>query len=577
MFDRRQFLGAGALFGGMGLAGGGLAGMGAFGSRSFAGRAFAADVPLDCALVGGAIWTGAPGGTGHLRADAVGIVGDRIVAVGAAAVRARTTGKTRIVDLKGAFAMPAFTDNHTHFLMGSAALQRPDLLEVHSRADFVARIAAAVKAQPDRWLLGGPWDEQRFGGQLPTREWVDAVTPDTPIALPRTDLHSYFCNSVALKLAGITRDTPDPAGGVIVRDDKGEPTGVVKDLAKALIDRIIPPLTHAQQEAAMRDGIAHALKNGFSQVHVPDPFDWTSLDTARRLRAKGETDLRFYNFVPLADWQKLAAMIAEEGHGDDWVRWGACKALVDGSLGARTALFHDPYTDDPHTRGVRVMPLDELREYVIAADRAGIHITVHAIGDEANDDILDVYAQAVQRNGARDRRFRIEHAQHIRPATIPRFAQQKVIASVQPYHAVDDGRWAVKRIGEKRLAGTYAFASLMNSRATVTFGSDWPVAPLSAIEGIHAAVLRETIDGANPKGWLPDQRVSVEQSMVAYTANNAFAGFMDNHSGRIAPGMLADIVVLDRDIMKIAPETLLKTEVLRTIVGGKERYSAAAA
>ncbi|MEE4451621.1 amidohydrolase [Novosphingobium resinovorum] len=563
MFDRRQFLGSGAA----------MLGAGALAGSTFARHAFAADAPLDVALVGGNVWTGTAGG----RADAIGMIGDRIVAVGARAVKARMKRSTRVVDLKGAFAMPAFTDNHTHFLMGSAALPRPDLLEVKSREEFVARIGAAVKAQPDRWLLGGPWDEQRFGGQLPTREWVDAVTGDTPIALPRTDLHSYFCNSVALKLAGITRDTPDPAGGVIVRDEKGEPTGVVKDLAKALIDRVIPPLTHAQQEDAVRGGIAHGLKNGFAQVHVPDPFDWDCFDTVRRLRAKGETDMRFYNFVPLADWEKVVALVKEEGRGDDWVRWGACKALVDGSLGARTALFHDPYTDDPHTRGVRVMPLAELREKVIAADAAGVHITVHAIGDEANDDILDVYAEAVKLNGTRDRRFRVEHAQHILPATIPRFAKQKVIASVQPYHAIDDGRWAVKRIGEKRLDGTYAFASLMNSGATVTFGSDWPVAPLSAVEGIYAAVMRETIDGANPHGWLPDQKVTVEQSLTAYTVNNAFAGFMEDRSGRIAPGMLADVVVLDRDPTAIDPETLPKTEVLRTFVGGRERYTASAA
>jgi predicted amidohydrolase YtcJ len=558
MFDRRQFLGQTLLSGA---------------ALAFAGRAFAAETPLDCAIVGGSIWTG----SSRVRADAIGIVGDRIAAVGADAVKARMAASTRVVDLKGAFAMPAFTDNHTHFLMGSVALPRPDLLEVKSRAEFVARIAAAVKAQPDRWLLGGPWDEQRFGGQLPTREWIDVVSPNTPVALPRTDLHSYFCNSLALKLAGITRDTPDPAGGVVVRDARGEPTGVVKDNAKTLVDRVVPPLTHAQQEAALRDGIAHGLRNGFAQVHVPDPFDWDCFDTVRRLRAKGETDMRFYNFVPLRDWEKMAALVRDEGRGDDWVRWGACKALVDGSLGARTALFREPYTDDPHTRGVRVMQLDELREKVIAAERAGLHVTVHAIGDEANDDILDVYAEAVKLNGERDRRFRIEHAQHVRPATIPRFAQQKVIASVQPYHAIDDGRWAVKRIGEKRLNGTYAFASMMKSGATVTFGSDWPVAPLSAMEGIYAAVMRETIDGANPTGWLPDQKVTVEQSLVAYTVNNAFAGFQDDRAGRIAPGFLADIVVLDRDPTRIGPETLPQTQVLRTIVGGRERYTGASA
>lgn len=558
MFDRRRFLGSGAAL---------------LGAVAFARRAFATNAPLDVALVGGSVWTGTLGA----RSDAIGIAGDRIVAVGADAVRARISRSTRVVDLKGAFALPAFIDNHTHFLMGSNGLTRPDLLSVKDRAEFVARIAAAVKAEPDQWLLGGSWDEQRLGGQLPTRDWIDAVSPNTPIAVPRTDLHSYLCNSVALKLAGITRDTPDPEGGVILRDAKGEPTGVVKDNAKALINRVIPPQTHAQVEASLRSGIAHGLKHGFAQVHVPDPFDWDCFDGLRRLRAKSETDMRFYNFVPLRDWEKVAELVKSEGRGDDWLRWGGVKALVDGSLGARTALFHDPYTDDPHTRGVRVMPLAELREKVIAADRAGLHVTVHAIGDEANDDILDLYAETERLNGKRDRRFRVEHAQHMAPATIPRFAKQKVIASVQPYHAVDDGRWAVKRIGEKRLNGTYAFGSLMRSGAAVTFGSDWPVAPLSAMEGIYAAVMRETIDGANPQGWLSDQKVTVEQSLHAYTAANAYAGFQEDRLGRIAPGFLADITVLDADPTAIDPEKLPRVEVLRTFVGGRERFTAASA
>lgn len=551
MFDRRQVLAAG-------------------GALTIAAAARAVDAPLDMAIVGGTVWTG---DDRVRRTDAIGVVGDRVVALGAGAVRARTTSRTRIVDLGGAFAMPAFIDNHVHFLLGSNALGQPDLL-VTDRATFVARIGAAVRKQPGRWLLGGSWDEQRMGGVLPDRSWVDAVTGDTPIALPRTDLHSYFCNSAALRRAGITRDTPDPAGGSIVRDARGEPTGVVKDNAKALIERVIPPQTSAQIDEAFRAGIAHGLSHGIAQVHLPNPFDWGEFDALRRLRARGETDMRFYSFVPLRDWERLAAFVRENGRGDDWVRWGGLKALVDGSLGARTALFHEPYTDDPSTRGVRVMPLDELRAATLGADRAGLQVTVHAIGDEANDDILDVYAAVASQNGRRDRRFRVEHAQHCRPATIPRFARQNVIASVQPYHAIDDGRWAVKRIGDKRLNGTYAFGSLMKSGATVTFGSDWPVAPLDAIVGIHAAATRETIDGANPKGWLPEQKVSVEQALVAYTRANAFAGFQDDRAGRLAPGYLADITVLDRDLTRIDPETIRQTKVLRTIVGGRTRFEA---
>lgn len=533
-------------------------------------RALAAERGLDLALVNARVWT--PGG-GGARLSAVGIVGERIAVVGAAQVKALTTSATKVVDLKGAFLMPAFTDNHTHFLIGSTTLSQADLLSATDRADFAARIGAVAKARPGKWILGGSWDEQRLGGALPTKEWIDAVTPDTPVAAPRTDLHLYLLNSVALKLAGITRDTPDPPGGVIVRDANGEPTGVVKDNAKALVERVIPPMSDADTDAIMRQGIAHALSKGVAQIHNPE-ISWSTYESLRRLRAKGETDARFYAFVPLVDWEKMAKIVAEEGRGDDWLRWGALKGLADGSLGSRTAVFHDHYADAPDQSGVRVTALANLREWITAADKIGLHVTTHAIGDQANDDVLDVYAEVEKTNGVKDRRFRIEHAQHLSQAAIPRFAKQKVIASVQPYHAIDDGRWAIKRIGAERLKGTYAFKSLMDAGATVTFGSDWPVAPLDPLTGLYGAVTRRTIDGANPNGWLPEQKVSMEQALTAYTINNAFAGFMDDRVGKIAPGYYADLTVLDADLTTIDPLKIPDVKVLHTFVGGRARYSA---
>ena len=534
-------------------------------------RALAAERGLDTALTNARIWT--PGG-GAPSLSAVGIVGERIVAVGADQVRSLTTPKTKVVDLKGAFLMPAFTDNHTHFLIGSSTLSQVDLLAAKDRADFAARIGAAAKARPGKWILGGSWDEQRLGGALPTHEWIDAVTPDTPVAVPRTDLHMYLLNAVALKLAGITRDTPDPPGGVIVRDAKGEPTGVVKDNAKALVERVIPPRSDADTDAVTRQGIAHALSKGVAQIHNPE-ISWDVYESLRRLRTNGETDVRFYAFVPLVDWEKMAKIVAGEGRGDDWVRWGALKGLVDGSLGSRTAVFHEAYSDAHDQHGVRVNSLDDLRAWITGADKAGLHVTTHAIGDEANDDALDIYEHVEKANGPKDRRFRIEHAQHLTAQAIPRFAKQKVIASVQPYHAIDDGRWAIKRIGEERLKGTYAFESLMAAGATVTFGSDWPVAPLDPLIGVYAAVTRRTIDDANPNGWLPEQKTTVDQALTAYTLNNAYAGFMDDRTGRIAPGYYADLTVLDADLTAIDPLKIPDAKVLHTFVGGKARYSAA--
>jgi predicted amidohydrolase YtcJ len=412
-----------------------------------------------------------------------------------------------------------------------------------------------------------------MGGELPTREWIDAVTPDTPVAVPRTDLHMFLVNSVALRLAGVDRNTPDPEGGVIVRDANGEPTGILKDNAKQFVQRVIPRATPAQEESALRSAIALAQSRGIAQVHVTET-DWNAHHALRRSKVASESGMRFYSFVPLADWREIAATVEQEGRGDEWVRWGALKAVADGSLGSRTALFRKPYTDDAHTSGVRVMALEDLRRNVLDADQAGLHVTVHAIGDLANDDVLDVFQTVAATNGRRDRRFRVEHAQHLRPASIPRFARQGVIASVQPYHAIDDGRWAVKRIGEARLDGTYPFASLIGSGTVVTFGSDWPVAPLDPISGIHAAVTRETIDGANPGGWLPEQKVTVEQALVAYTVANAYAGFQEHLVGRIALDHLADIVVIDRDLTRIPAEEIQRARILATYVGGQARYEA---
>lgn len=542
--------------------------MGAGAALLLAGRAGAEGADLDLALVGGAVWTGLPG---LPRTDAIGVVGDRIVALGHDAVTAGIGRGTRVVKLGGAFAMPAFIDNHTHFLKGALALLEPELLGATNQVSFADLIGRAARARPGRWITGQSWDEQRMGGQLPTKTWIDAVTADTPVAVPRTDLHMLLLNSVALRRAGIDRNTPDPDGGVIVRDAMGEPTGILKDNAKAFVERIIPRPGAADEKSALAGAIALAHKHGLAQVHITE-IDWNAQDALCRSDVAKDSGLRFYSMVPLQDWKKLAEIVKRDGRGDQWVRWGGVKGLADGSLGSRTALFKAPYDDAHDTSGVRVMPLDEMREAVSGADRSGLQVSVHAIGDRANDNVLDVMRDVAAANGPRDRRFRIEHAQHVALSTIPRFARQGVIASVQPYHAIDDGRWAVKRIGHERLAGTYAFRSLIRSGAHVTFGSDWPVAPLDPILGVHAAVTRQTIDGANPDGWIPEEKVTAEEAMVAYTSANAFAGFQENLTGTMAPGNLADIVVIDADISLMPPDRIRHCRVLRTFVGGIERY-----
>jgi predicted amidohydrolase YtcJ len=551
--DRRQFLALGAA------------------TLVAPGMLLAAAAELDTAYTNGRVWTGVPGAP---MGTAVGIVGSRIAAVDEGAVRRKIGKRTRVVDLKGAFVVPGFVDGHTHFLLAAATLAPPDLRQARTREEFTRRVGDAARQLPSgEWMRGGSWDAELWGGELPTRQWLDAVTPQTPVALARLDQHMWLVNSLGLRLAGINRNTPEPAGGRIVRDAAGEPTGIVIDMGQRLVERVIPPLSDAAVEKVMRVGIQHGLRNGITQAHSMG-LDWDTHNALLRLRAKGETDMRFFSFVPLADWEKMADIVKREGRGDDWVRWGGMKGLADGSLGSRTALFHRPYDDAPGSRGIRVNTLEQLREWVLQADRSNLNVSVHAIGDEANDDILDLYADVAKTNGPRDRRFRVEHAQHLTPAAIPRFARQQVIASVQPYHAIDDGRWAIQRVGAERLKGTYAFKSLLDSGARVCFGSDWPVAPFAPLTGIAAAVLRQTIDGANPGGWLPEQRITVEQALSAYTVTNAYAGFQEDRLGRLVPGYLADLVVLDKDLLGIDPQQITSATVLRTVVDGKERFVA---
>lgn len=531
--------------------------------------AFARGAALDTIYTNGRIWTGEGR---EIFTDALGLVNGRIAALGTEAARSLADKRTRVIDLGGAFVTPGFTDSHVHFTLGSAMIGQPSLRDAPGREEFARRIGEAARALPAGvWIQGGEWDNDRWGGELPSRDWIDAVSPNTPVAVLRYDLHMALLNSRALEVLGLGESTPDVAGGVIGRDARGRLTGIFKDAAKDMALARIPAPSDADTDATNRRGIALALSRGVTQVHEAG-IDWRTFDSARRLRASGDLPMRFYPMIPLKDWARLRDIIAAEGQGDDLVRWGGCKVVFDGSLGSRTALFYEPYLDDPTTRGITVTDPSELLELARAADAAGLQIAAHAIGDRANDTVLDALADVAAANGPRDRRSRIEHAQHLNPASIGRFAQQGVIASVQPYHAVDDGRWAVRRIGPERLKTTYAFESLLRSGAHVAFGSDWPVAPLDPLTGLKAATLRETLDGANPKGWYPEQRVEIHDAMLAYTRGAAYAGRHEAHTGTLAPGRLADFVAWDRDLTTIDPETLESAKVVSTHLAGRKVY-----
>ncbi|HSG88517.1 MAG TPA: amidohydrolase family protein [Pseudomonadales bacterium] len=522
--------------------------------------------------------TGARIRTGDVRepwADAMAVRDGRIVAIGAHDDVRRVVGDAAAnLTLQGGLVVPGFIDAHEHFAWSGDGLASVQLRDAATREAFTDRIAAfADGLAPGEWVLNGAWDHENWGGELPTREWIDAVTPDNPVWVVRLDGHMGLANSAALAAAGVRVETLGVDGGEIVRDALGRPTGILKDNAMALVERAVPTPTEAQMDRRIRAAMDHVAARGVTTVH--DMGDWASMATYRRLHAAGELKTRIYSVVPLADWERLAAEVERSGTGDDWLRIGGLKGFMDGSLGSHTAAFFEPYTDAPDDSGLLVNDPEDIERWVRGADAAGLQVMVHAIGDRAIAMLLDIYGRVAEANGPRDRRFRIEHAQHIAPDDIPRFAAQEIIASMQPYHAIDDGRWASRVIGPERAKTTYAFASLLNSGATVALGSDWPVAPPDVLEGIYAAATRRTLDGAHdPDGWIPEQRISVRQALDGYTAAGAFASFDEDIKGRLEVGMLADFVVLDEDITRVLPPDVREARVLYTYVGGREVYAA---
>jgi len=515
------------------------------------------------------IWTG---DTSQPWAEVLAIKGNKILYVGKDEKRFRSK-HTEMIDLEGRFIVPGFIDNHTHFLSGGYNLSGVDLRKARSPQEFISILKAYCLQYPDdRWILGGDWDHEAWGGQLPDRHWIDSITGNHPVFISRYDGHMALANTKAMELAGIHTNTTVPAGGEMIKDKYGVYTGVMKDEAMNLVTSVIPPPSDKELDEYLQAAVQHAFKNGVTQIHDMGSFGgWLDLATYRRNHALQKLDLRIYSFVPLNSWYRLDSFCKKEGKGDDLLRWGGLKGFMDGSLGSTTAWFYQPYLDHPKSSGFNITDTTMMRNWVLAADSAGLQVAVHAIGDRANDFILNVFEEA-EKKITKDRRFRIEHAQHLSQQAIPRFARLRVIPSMQPYHAIDDGRWAYKRLDEARLKGTYAFKSLLNSNATLTFGSDWTVAPLNPLAGIYAAVTRKTLDDKNPDGWYPEQKISVEQALKCYTANNAFAGFQENKTGILKKGMLADFAVLNENIFEIAPEKIRDIIILRTIVNGRQVY-----
>ncbi len=526
---------------------------------------------ISLAIVNARVWTG---DARRPWADAVAVQGAQIAAVGSSAEIRKLAGpQARLIDAHGAMVVPGFIDSHVHFIDGGFALQSVKLRDAKTKAEFVKRIGDFAKTvPPGTWILNGDWDHENWGGELPTRQWIDAVTPNTPVWINRLDGHMSLANTAALKAAGVTRAVKDVAGGTIVRDASGEPTGIFKDNAMGVLDRAVPPPSAELTDRALRAAMRYVNEQGV--VAVQHMGGWGDLAAFERAHKAGALTTRIYAAVPLSSWKRLADTVRARGHGDDWVRIGGLKGFVDGSIGSHTAAMLEPFTDAPNDRGLMVNTETDLYQWTSAADKAGLQVMVHAIGDRAIRTQLDIFERVAKENGLRDRRFRIEHSQHIAPADLPRFGALGVIASMQPYHAIDDGRWVDKVIGPERAKGTYAFKSLLDTKAKLAFGSDWFVAPPTPLMGIYAAVTRRTLDEKRTGGWVPEQKITVEDALCAYTSGAAYAGFAEETRGVIRKGMLADLTMIDRDLTRIAPETIRDAKIVRTIVNGKVVYEA---
>ncbi len=513
------------------------------------------------------IWTG---NSYQPWAEAIAVIEDTIAAIGSAKeIEEWISEDTQLISAEGGMITPGFIDSHVHFLELGNALKSVQLRDAKTKEEFVDRIANyASTLKVGEWILGGIWDHENWGGELPHRDWIDAVTPNNPVWIMRLDGHMSLANSLALRHANISDNVKEVAGGSIVREKVGRLTGVFKDKAQALISNSIPEPSLYDRVDIIKTAMDHLASNGVTSVTDVDGI--AGLFEAARNRHLLKT--RIYAAAPLHEWESVKARIDEVGEGDDWIKIGALKGFVDGSLGSHTALFSEPYTDQPDDYGLLLTPFDSLYRMISDADEAGLHVMVHAIGDSAITTLLDIYELVAKENGPRDRRFKIEHAQHLAASDIARFSELRVIASMQPYHAIDDGRWAEKLVGPKRIKTTYAFNSLLDAGVIIAFGSDAPVAPPTPLEGIYAAVTRQTLDGVNPKGWVPNQKIRVEEALYAYTWAGAFASYSLDKKGTLEVGKLADFVVIDRDITKIPLEDIKDAKVKRTLVGGNIVY-----
>lgn len=531
----------------------------------------------DLVLRGGKVFVADAAGTVH---EAIAVRGDRILAVGTDDDISSLIGPdTRVVELEGRLVTPGMNDAHLHFAPGGVSMLEVELLGATSLAEIEARVREAVaKAAPGEWITGRGWDHTRLPpeelgpGGWPTAEALDRAAPDHPVYLRRVDGHTGWANTRAMRLAGVTARTRDPVDGEIVRYPDGRPTGIFKEGAQGLISRHVPRTTAEQLRRGVEAALALAARTGVTSVQTS--VSPAELEVYQALRDEGKLTVRVYGWLPLSD-RNIELFRTTRLHaplGDEWIRIGLLKGFVDGTLGSRTAWMLEPFTDEPSTRGIPVITVEELERLVAAADAAGMQLELHAIGDAANRAALDAIEKAYAQNGRRDARHRITHVQVLDAADIPRFAALGVVASMQPTHATSDMRWVETRIGRERTEeGAYAWRKLLDAGAPMAFGTDFSVEPLRPVEGLYSAVTRQSREqpGTPPGGWLPGEKLTIHEAIRLYTAGSAWAEFAEADKGTLEPGKLADLVLWDRDLLTIPPAEILEAAPVLTVVGGR--------
>lgn len=506
------------------------------------------------------------------------ILGDRILATGdSATVFAFKGSQTKVHDLKGKFACPGFNDAHLHIRSGIQSMTEIDLSNITSMRELqriILKIAnKAVHDEPNSWIIGRGWDQNKFfEGKWPTKRYLDVVTPYPfpPMLLKRVCGHAVWVNRYALRIAGIDKDTPDPPGGQIVRDPRtGEPTGILKDEAIQLVTQYMPERENTKFEDLLNQLLEDFLACGITSVQ--DQSEPHLLDILYEKYQNNDLECRVSEWLPLQENLKEYKQLVDT-YNNNYLHVGMLKSFMDGSLGARSAYLKSPYDDEPNTMGLMQYPETVIQPLIINADQNGFQVGIHAIGDQANKKVLDFYETAQKINGNQERRHRIEHAQVLDPADIPRFGNLGVIASMQPYHCVEDMPWVEKRLGESRSRYTYAWRSLKQNGAVLAFGSDWPVVSYNPFLGIYAAITRSDTTGLPAGGWIPEERITVQDAIEAYTLGSAYAERMEKDKGSLESGKLADIIILDTNLLKATPKEILKTHVLTTIISGKIVY-----